>query len=209
MLKKQKHYFPSTLFLLILLFIIGSIAVFSFLNVLPRLLDNKNFQVLSASSYPLKSNIAINALLKINFTKEVVEALENGIPLTIAVEVQVFYEKTWWRNVLIKESVQRFELRYHPLTDIHEVKNIATYERYSFNSRQEAMAILGTIQGAQLIEKNKLEANKEYFVQIRTLLDISYLPAALRQLAAVSSTWRLESSWYRWAIMPIQTEQIK
>jgi len=209
MLKKQKHYFPSYPFLLILLFIIGSIAVFSLLNVLPRLLDNKNFQVLSASSYPLKSDIAINALLKINFSKEVVEALENGIPLTIAVEVQVFYEKTWWRNVLIKESVQRFELRYHPLTDIHEVKNIATHERYSFNSRQEAMAILGTIQGAQLIEKNKLEVNKEYFVQIRTLLDISYLPAALRQLAAVSSAWRLESSWYRWAIMPTQTEQIK
>ena len=205
-----RHNFSGyQLISMVLFIVIGSIIVFSLLNVLPRLLDNKNFQVLSAKSYPLKSNIAIDALLKINFTKEVVDALENGIPLTIAVEVQVFHKQTWWRNTLIKESVKLFELRYHPLTNIHEVKNRATNERYSFNSRQEAMAILGTIQGAQLIEQKMLDPDKIYCVQIRTLLDISYLPTALRQLAAVSSSWRLESSWYRWTLKKLQPEQTK
>jgi len=189
---------PNYRYLSVVLFIIiGSVFVVSLLNILPHLIiDNKNFQVASASIYPLQNSIVIDADLRLDFSKEVIDALENGIPLTIAVDVQVFRQRHWWFNVLIKESRQLFELRYHPLTDVHEVTNVATNERYSFSSRQDAMAVLGTIRGAYLLEHQVLNKNKAYFIQIRTLLDISYLPAALRQVAALSSSWRLESSWY-------------
>lgn len=203
---------PAYQFLsLLLLFVFASIIVFSLFNILPLILGNKNFQVLSASSYQQNNTIVVDANLQIDFTEDVVEALENGIPLIIAVEVQVFHETSWWRNQLVKESRQLFELRYHPLTNIHEVKNLANNERYSFNSRHDAMFVLGTIQGAELIDKKLLDKKKQYFVQIRTLLDISQLPAALRQVAAVSSSWRLESLWYRWPITykSSKTQKIK
>ncbi len=193
---------PDYRYLSIALFIIvGSVFVVLLLNILPHLVvDNKNFQVVSARTYSLQSSIVIDAALQLDFSHEVIDALENGIPLTIAVEVQVFRERSGWFDVLIKESRQLFELRYHPLTDVHEVTNVATNERYSFSSRQDAMAVLGTIRGAYLLEHQVLNKNKAYFIQIRTLLDISYLPAELRQVAALSSSWRLESSWYRLAI---------
>ena len=193
---------PDYRYLSIVLFIIvGSVFVVLLLNILPHLIiDNKNFQVVSVRAYSLQSSIAIDATLQLDFSHEVIDALENGIPLTIAVEVQVFRERSGWFDVLIKESRQLFELRYHPLTDVHEVTNVATNERYSFSSRQDAMAVLGTIRGAYLLEYQVLNKNKAYFIQIRTLLDISYLTAELRQVAALSSSWRLESSWYRLAI---------
>jgi hypothetical protein len=167
-----------------------------------------DFQVISASSYERKESIAIDADLKINFPDVVVEALENGIPLTIAVDVQVLRERKWWRNIIIKESRQLFELRYHPLTNVHEVKNIASDARYTFNSRQEAMAVLGTIRGAHLIEQKELSKNKHYLVQMRLMLDISRLPPALRQIASLSSNWRLKSAWYRWDIRHQSIRQV-
>ncbi|MCW8932783.1 MAG: DUF4390 domain-containing protein [Gammaproteobacteria bacterium] len=180
--------------------LLSSIGLSFLFNVFPSLVDKGDFQVISADSFGDKKSIAIDADLKMNFTDDVVDALENGIPLTIAVEVQVLRERLWWRNIIIKESRQLFELRYHPLTNVHEVKNIATNERYTFNSRQDAMAVLGTIRGAHLIEKKELSRDKQYYIQMRILLDVSHLPPALRQIASLSPSWRLESTWFRWLI---------
>lgn len=180
--------------------LLGSLTLLFLLNTLPLFSSSSDFLISSAKSYEMNDNILVDADLTMHFSEDVVDALENGIPLTIAVEVQVHRERQWWRNVLIKESLQLFELRYHPLTNVHEVKNMATGDRYSFNSREDAMATLGTIRGASLIEKKMLKPMNRYFVQMRTLLDISYLPTALRQIASLSSSWRLESPWYRWEV---------
>lgn len=208
--KKGAHFFverrrrkrcPVCQFLFAFVLItLSSLVVFLLFSIFPSLMNKGDFQIISASSFDKNKSIAIDADLKINFPDDVVDALENGIPLTIAVEVQVLRERPWWRNIIIKESTQLFELRYHPLTNVHEVKNIATDERYAFDSRQDAMAVLGTIRGAHLIEKNELSKNKQYFIQMRILLDISRLPPALRQIASLSLSWRLESSWFRWEI---------
>ena len=198
--RRRKRCPKCQFFAALVVALLGSFLLLFLLNTLPRFTSKSDFLISSAISYEAKGQILVDADLTMNFSEDVVDALENGIPLTIAVEVQVFRERPWWRNIIIKESVQLFELRYHPLTDVHEVKNIATEDRYSFSSREDAMATLGTIRGASLFEKKILNESNQYFVQMRTLLDISYLPTALRQIASLSSSWRLESPWYRWSI---------
>ncbi|MCK5648013.1 MAG: DUF4390 domain-containing protein, partial [Gammaproteobacteria bacterium] len=198
--RRRKRCPECQFFLAFALILLSSLAVSFLLNIFPSLINKGDFQIISANSFERKNNIVIDADLKMDFPDEVVEALENSIPLTIAVEIQVLRERFWWRNLIIKESTQLFELRYHPLTNVHEVKNIVTGERYTFNSRQDAMAVLGTIRAAHLIEKKELNDNRQYYVQMRILLDISRLPPALRQIASLSSSWRLESPWFRWAI---------
>lgn len=175
--------------------------IFLFLfNFLPRITAQDEFHIKSARSYVVGDGIVLDADMIMNFSEEVAEALENGIPLTIMVEVQLFRERFLWRNSIIKESRQLFELRYHPLTNIHEVKNMASGDRYSFNSRQDAMAVLGTIRGAHLIDKKMLAQDKQYSIQMRTSLHINSLPLTLRQIASLSSSWYLKSPWYLWNI---------
>lgn len=198
--RKHKRCPRCQFFAALAVILLSSLLLLFLLNTLPRFTTSGEFLISTASTYEINDNILIDADLIMNFSADVVDALENGIPLMIAVEVQVFRERFWWRNIIIKESLQLFELRYHPLTDVHEVKNMETGERYSFNSREDAMATLGTIRGARLIEKKLLGQENQYFVQMRTLLDINQLPMALRQIASLSSSWRLESPWYRWPI---------
>lgn len=198
--RKNKRCPKCQFFTALAVVVFCSLLLLFLFNTLPRFTSSNDFLISSASTYVINDNILIDADLTMNFSADVVDALENGIPLMVAVEVQVFQERLWWRNIVIKESLQLFELRYHPLTDVHEVKNMATGDRYSFNSRKDAMATLGTIRGAGLIEKKLLSQDSQYFVQMRTLLDISHLPNALRQIASLSSSWRLESPWYRWPI---------
>ena len=196
----KEHRLLISMTMLLIVFLIFVLLF----NIFPRIMSQSGFQINSARTYMVDDNIILDADMKLNFSAEVAEALENGIPLMIVVEVQLFRERPLWRNVMIKESQRLFELRYHPLTNIHEVTNMASGERYSFNSRQEAMAVLGMINGAHLINKNMLRATTQYRIQIRTFLDINYLPLALRQVAALSSSWYLRSIWYQWNIKMAQ-----
>ncbi len=199
--KSKKRCARCQFFALLLLGIIGSVAIFVIFNVLPQYTEQQMFSVNSVKTYAQSNHILIDADLTMNFSSEVIEALENGIPLTIAVQVQVYRQRKWWPDVIIKESLQLFELAYHPLTNVHVVRNLATQDRYSFNSREEALKVLGTIRGAHLIEKQQLKSDQQYYVQIHTLLDINHLPPALRQIAALSPSWRLESDWSRWPVL--------
>jgi len=197
------HKKPSQRYQLLAMIIVGLILfviILRILFLLPQWIGKHEFNVLSASSYTRDNQIVVDADIKMDFSDKAVEALENGIPLTVAVEVKVLRKRSWWRDVIIKESQKNFEFRYHPLTNVHEVKNLATGERYTFNTRQEALDVLGTIRSAQLIEINKLENNYTYYFQMRAFLDTSRLPAALRQVAALSPEWRLESQWFQWQL---------
>ena len=203
MIKKAVHHYNNkqnrlfiSLFLILTLFFV---FLFAF-NFVPRITAQNSFNIESARSYLRNEVVLLDADMQIKFSAEVAEALENGIPLILVVEMQLFRERFLWRNIMIKESQRLFELRYHPLTNIHEVKNMATGDRYSFNSRQEAMSVLGVIRGAQLIEKKMLRPKSQYTIQIRTWLDISHLPLALRQVASLSASWHLKSAWYQWSI---------
>jgi hypothetical protein len=209
--RRQRERCPMCQFFTALIFIlVASLLMLFLLNALPRWSSTNEFLISFASTYEVNDQVLIDADLKMNFSEDVVDALENGIPLTIAVQLKVFQQNPWWwSDEVIKESLKRFELRYHPLTNVHEVKNLANNVRYSFNSREDAMVTLGTIRGATLIEKSLLDNEHLYYVQMRTRLDTSYLPSALRPVASLSSSWRLESPWYRWTIDQHQKKQQK
>ncbi len=195
--KSSKYYRR----LMSIILTLSTFMLFLFLfNFIPKMTVQNDFYIKSAKSYMFNDGVVIDADMQMNFSAEVSEALENGIPLMIVVEAQLFRERFLWRNIMIKSSQRLFELRYHPLTNIHEVTNMATGDRYSFNSRQEAMSVLGNIHGAHLIDKQMLSQDSEYKIQIRTFLDINYLPLALRQIASLSSSWYLRSPWYQWNI---------
>lgn len=192
----HKHQLITMIILAVILFAI----ILRILFLLPQWIGKHEFDVLSAISYTRNNNILVDADLKMDFSDEAVEALENGIPLTVVVEVKVLRKRDWWLDVAIKASQKIFEFRYHPLTNVHQVKNLATGERYSFNTRQQALDVLGTIRSAQLIEIDKLDNKSSYYIMMRAFLDTSRLPAALRQIAALSPAWRLESQWYQWQL---------
>ncbi len=198
--RQSKLHSNGVLFTIVTMLLVLSLIFLFLFNLLPGFTTQGEFQVSSAKSYIVKERILIDANMNMKFSEEVAEALENSIPLTIKVEVQVLRKRFLWRDIVVKESLQLFELRYHPLTDIHVVVNTATEERYSFHSRQDAMAVLGTIRGADLMDKKRLTKNNQYHIRIRTSLDISRLPLALRQIASLSSSWHLESPWFMWPI---------
>jgi len=134
------------------------------------------------------------------FSDEVLEALQNGVPLTIDVALQLIPANGWfWQARTLQRNI-RLEIHYFALSELYQVKNLGSGADISFISRSAALSTLGQLIGIVLIEQSKLQDSTAYILSVKAKLDIDVLPVPLRPKAWLSSDWRLSSGWVEWPI---------
>jgi hypothetical protein len=136
------------------------------------------------------------------FSDEALEALENGVPLTLLVHIQVRRTDAWiWEDSLADIQL-RYAIRYKPLSQRYEVYRLPGSDGRSFVGRDSAIAALGEIRNLHLVDGNRLNPGDAYEVHIRAELDIEELPLPLRPMAYLRPSWKLGSSWTKWPLTP-------
>ncbi len=142
----------------------------------------------------------LNAQAKLNLSKESLEALENGVPLTISLETEVLRQrKLLWPKRIARINT-RYQLKFHALSQQYLLKNLSTGVTTGFRLLVDALETLGNLQDFPLIDRTLLKASQHYFGRLRLRLDIAALPAPLRLVAYLSPTWRMKSAWYQWPL---------
>jgi hypothetical protein len=144
----------------------------------------------------------VDATIHYQFSQRAIEALANGIALTLIVEIEVRQRRAYLWDPKVATISQRFRLEHHALSKQYVVTNLITDMRRNFPSLDEAIAILGKIEGVPIIEQRLLNPDRSYQARIRARLDIEALPALLQPIAYFSSDWYLSSPWYTWEIKP-------
>jgi len=142
----------------------------------------------------------IDLIAHYEFSDDVLEALKNGVPLTIDVELQLMPDDAWfWQAREVQRNI-RLEIRYFTLSELYQVKNLGSGAEVSFVSRSAALETLGQVLGVFIIKQSKLAAAKRYTLSVKAKLDIDVLPVPLRPAAWLSSDWRMSSGWVEWSI---------
>ena len=147
----------------------------------------------------------LDADISFVFSEEALEAIENGVPVTIILEMQVLrqrgliWDNLWWdKEIAQLEGKLRIETR--PLSKTYLVRNLNSGEMQIFASFSELLVGLGKIRDFPLLDEYLLGDEGRYYLRLRALLDIESLPSPLRPWAYLSALWRLESDWYQWTI---------
>lgn len=144
----------------------------------------------------------LNAEINYRFSNAVLEALHNGVPLTLNMEIVVTRHRWWWFNKTIASLEQRYQLLYHALTKKYLVRNLNSDGQHSYTTLNGALLDLGQIDMLPILDRKFLKHGTTYRGALRVELDIEALPAPLRPLAYLSSQWRLASTWYTWPLQP-------
>ena len=124
------------------------------------------------------------------------EALENGVPLVLEVELRVQQVREYLWNETIAEVLMRHKLNYRALTQQYQLENLNTGEIESFTSLSSALNYLRQLRNFPLIDESLLQADAPYLLGVRANLDIESLPTPLRALAYVTPDWYRSSAWY-------------
>ncbi len=184
---KRYHY----LCLLAMLLLIG-----------PPVAHSADFEVTDIQC-PLEGEFyVLHASIDYGFSEHALEALENGVPLTLQFQVRLRRQGGWFWEPDLFANRLRFQLRYHAVAALYQLVNLGGGNRQSFATREAAIAALGEIHSLPIIKGEQLQSGEGYELQMQVYLDIDSLPLPLRPEAYISPSWKLSSRWETCHIQP-------
>jgi hypothetical protein len=144
----------------------------------------------------------LDADIDYRFSDEALQALSNGVPLTVQLTIEVSRVRNWWLDAEVAILEQRYSLQYHALSHQYLLRNLNSGAFYSFPHYRGAVKALGSVREFPLLDSKLILADEDYRVSMQAELDIEALPSPLRPVAYITPNWRLKSDWYSWSLTP-------
>lgn len=163
--------------------------------------DAAGFTVISTKPELDNGSYRLSAELGFELSTEVNEAIQNGIPVTLSIDIEVLRQREylWAESVMLQRH--HYRLQYHALSEQYLVKNIKTGEQTFYKVLEDALYNLEHIADLPVIDDSELDPRRDYIVRLRTGINIRDLPAPLRFFAYFSPGWNLSSGWFSSPLM--------
>ncbi len=147
-----------------------------------------------------QQNYVLNADINYRFSPKALDALQNGVPLTVTVRVKLYrYRKYVWNKTIVSRRI-RFRLSYHALPRRFRVVSESLGQQQNFAELGNALVAMGQIRDVPLLSAAEISAEDSYIAQMKVSLDIEALPLPLRSVAYVIPQWYISSGWYKWRL---------
>ncbi len=140
----------------------------------------------------------LNAAVKYRLTPPMVDALHEGVPLTMLLSIEIVRRRDWWPDDVEARLEQRYRLEYNALTRQYLLTNLNSGSQFRFPSLEAAISVLGTVVHLPLLDRNLLREDASYYGRLQIRLDEEALPVPLRLLSYLSADWHMKSEWYTW-----------
>ena len=158
--------------------------------------DRQGFAIEQGTLRPADGFWVADARIDFAFSEDNLEAMRNGVALTVIVDIEVRRDRErWWDETLAAREL-RFRIETNVLTGRYRVRNLADGSARNYRSLEEMMNSLGHLESVPVIPRDHLPADTPYTARIRARLDIEALPSPLRPIAYLSPMWRLNSGWF-------------
>lgn len=144
----------------------------------------------------------VSADVDYNFDPTALEALENGVPLTLLIDLAVQRERPYWFDETLIAAQRKIQIRYHPLAKSYQIADLSSGAVQHFTNFSAVKDTLSRIRGWRLDNPDLLEKGQAYQVNLSLKLDIESLPLPLRAVAYLSPAWHHASPVLSWRVKP-------
>jgi len=154
------------------------------------------FSIEQAQTRMVDNVYRLSANFRFELSEQIVEALHNGVPITLTLDMSIYRERSYIWDEQIASLTQSYQIRYQALTKQYMVKNLNTGLVDNFKDIQGAYENLDTLENFPLIDSKLISPDSRHYTMLRTRVDLDSLPVPLRLRAYFSSVWALSSEWY-------------
>ena len=157
-------------------------------------------QVLKASTHLDEGVWYLDADIAWSPGDEAIEALDSGLTLDIRLTIVVSERRRLLWDPDVAELEQRYDLRYHALTQRFIVTNLNSGEQSTFGSLQSALRTLGEVRNFPVIDDALLRDGEPYDVALSAELDMEELGGPLKIIRFFWNDWRVATGGERWPL---------
>ena len=164
--------------------------------------EDYGFSILRAHLQPAGDEYVLDADIDYRFNPPAIDALENGVPLTLAINLSIRRQREFWLDDIIVNEQRHILVRYHPLAKSFQIVDQKTDAIQNFASLSALLDALGRIRNWRITPENRLDTTETYHARLSVDLDIESLPLPLRVVAYLSPDWYLQSPIFEWHFEP-------
>ncbi len=144
-----------------------------------------------------EKQIYVSTAIKNAFSKEMEEALKNGIPATFSFDFRLENSRKIWPDKTLSAKKATHSMTYDPLKGKYRVtrsweKKDKPFITASFEEARDRMC---KIQGMRLTRTKKLKKGGSYLVKGKAELEKISLPLYLHYVLFFVSFWDVETDW--------------
>lgn len=187
------------------------LAIGAFIAAPPSAFADERIGVMAAALEPVRDSqnisgdaLLLNATFEFELPQALEEAVQKGIALYFNIEFELFRKRWYWFDRRVASSTLTYRLSYSPLTRQYRLARGGLSQ--SFESLDEALALLKSVRNWKVAEKSVLSPRDEYSAQVRMRLDVTQLPKPFQVNAITSREWTLTSDWRE---VPVTAELIR
>jgi hypothetical protein len=144
----------------------------------------------------------LNARLDLPISDAVRRGLAEGVPLTLALDIDIERVRQLLPNSRVAELTQRYHLQYNAVSAHYVLRNDNSGQQESFGSVDEAIEHLSEVHNLPVLDKALIARDRRYEANVRGKMDFGTVPFTLRMLMFWVSDWHRESDWYAWTFQP-------
>lgn len=131
------------------------------------------------------------------FTREMEEAILNGIPTTFTIVIKLYRTRTAWLDASIASTTLEHTIKYDSLKNEFRVtrseENKTELVVKDFETAKKAMA---EIRNIRVVPLNELQDRGKYQLRVKAELEKVRLPLYLHYVLFFVSLWDFETDWY-------------
>lgn len=143
----------------------------------------------------------LNARLHLPLNDRMRTAINDGVALTLELEIEVSGARRYWTDETVAALVQRYELRYDAVSDRYVVRNLNSGEQSSFPTLDASVEQLTRISGLPVLDQALIGSDRRYQFAMRASYDLGDMPTALRVLMFWVDDIHGVSEWYTWPLL--------
>jgi Domain of unknown function (DUF4390) len=167
---------------------------------MPSLDDGGAFDVRSAYLEPLDHVYHLNATLDLALAKSAEQALKDGVPVLIQLDVQVLRQRRVFPDERIAAVTQRWRLQYHALSERYLVIDLNTNQQSSYATLPAAVTALSDVHMLPILDESRIQKGSRYDAAAKvTVVVEGGLPNALRAMMFWID-WKHVTEWYTWTV---------
>jgi hypothetical protein len=131
------------------------------------------------------------------FTREMEEAILNGIPTTFTIFVKLYETRTLWFDSSIASIRIEHNIKYDSLKNEFRVKRSEqTQNELVFKDFRAAKKTMAEIKNIKVVPLRALVKGDKYQLRVKAELDKVRLPLHLHYVLFFVSLWDFETDWY-------------
>ena len=160
------------------------------------------FEVRSADLELSDGVYHLNARIDLPVSDAVRRGLDEGVPLTLELDLDIERVRQLLPNSRVAELTQRYHLQYNAVSARYILRNENSGQQESLGTVDAAILQLAEVRNLPVLDKSLISPDRRYEANVRAKIDYGTVPFSLRMLMFWVNEWHRESDWYTWTLQP-------